>query len=232
MKAAVAQLPLTFRTWGGRRAGAGRKRNPGSTRNVPHSRRPTHCARHPVHVTMRLSRGLPNLREQALSSLITQAYRDGRRLDFRFVHHSIQATHLHILVESDDRTALSRGAAGIAARIARRLNRRLGRHGKVFPDRFHLRSLRTPREVRNVLVYVLLNVRKHGGRSAGIDPRSSGAAFDGWRWPDARTRRADHPASDLREIAGVQAATTWLLRCGWRRCGLIALTEQPMSQRL
>jgi putative transposase len=186
-----------------------------------------HRARDPVHVTMRVCRGLPSLREQVLSSLITQAYRDARRPDFRIVHHSIQANHLHILVESADRTTLSRGAAGVATRIARRLNRLLVRRGRVFSDRFHLRSLRTPREVRNALVYVLLNVRKHGGPTAGIDPRSSGAAFDGWRGAPPR----GHPASELCEVAGVQPATTWLLRLGWRRRGLIALSEQPKVQR-
>jgi putative transposase len=193
---------------------------------VPHSRRPMHSARIPVHLTMRLCRGLPSLREQVLSLLITQAYRDARRPGFRVIHHSIQTNHLHMLVESSDRTALSRGAAGLATRIARRLNRLLGRRGKVFADRFHLRALRTPREVRRAIVYVLLNVRKHGGCSAGIDPRSSGAAFDGWR--DAPTRGP--PPSEFRDRAGVQTPTTWLLSRGWQHHGLISLTEQPTTQ--
>jgi REP element-mobilizing transposase RayT len=175
---------------------------------------------------MRLCRGLPSLREQVIASLIMGAYRDARRADFRIVHHSIQMNHLHLLVESADRTTLSRGAAGLASRIARRLNKLLVRRGRVFSDRFHLRALRTPREVRNCLVYVLLNVRKHGGRSAGIDPLSSGAAFDGWR--DVQSR--GHPVSELCEGAGVQTATTWLLCAGWRGRGLIALTEHPMPQ--
>jgi putative transposase len=222
-----AQLPLRFGQWGGVRPGAGRKPNPRPSRRMSHSSRPMHCARHPVHVTMRVCRGLPSLREQVLSSLIMTAYRDARRPDFRIVHHSIQTNHLHILVESANRTALSRGAAGVAARIARRLNRLLMRRGKVFADRFHSRSLRTPREVRNAIAYVLLNFRKHGGRAAGIDPQSSGAAFDGWR--DAQPR--GHPRSELREFAGVQAATTWLLCTGWRLHGLIGLSEHPKCRK-
>jgi putative transposase len=213
-----SQLPLPFCQRGGARPGAGRKPNPGPSRRVPHSRRPAHSARLPVHVTMRVCRGLPSLRGQVLSSLITKAYRDARCPTVRSVHHSIPTDHLHLLVESADRTALSRGAAGLAARIARRLNKMLVRRGKVFAGRFHLRSLRTPREVRHAITYVLLNVRKHGGGSAGIDPRSSGAAFDGWR--DAPSR--GHPASELCDDAGVQSATTWLLRSGWRIHGLIA----------
>jgi hypothetical protein len=33
--------------------------------------------------------------------------------------------------------------------------------GPVLHGRYHLRVLRTPREVRNALAYVLLNARKH-----------------------------------------------------------------------
>lgn len=38
-------------------------------------------------------------------------------------------------------------------------------------DRYHLHVLRTPREVRNALVYVLPNVRKHWRERYGlVDP--------------------------------------------------------------
>jgi hypothetical protein len=37
----------------------------------------------------------------------------------------------------------------------------MGRSGKVFHERYHARHLRSPRQVRNVLVYVLNNWRKH-----------------------------------------------------------------------
>jgi hypothetical protein len=49
-------------------------------------------------------------------------------------------------------------------------------------DRYHARVLKTPREVRNVLAYVLLNRRRHG-RTAQVywDLASSGVVFDGWR---------------------------------------------------
>src|SRR5262245_14720829 len=39
-------------TWGGKRAGAGRKPR-SERRNVPHRERPKHLAGHPVHVTLR-----------------------------------------------------------------------------------------------------------------------------------------------------------------------------------
>jgi hypothetical protein len=96
------------------------------------------------------------------------------------VHHSIQSNHLHLIVESQDRCALSSGMRGLLIRIARALNKLWARHGGVFADRFHERELKNPRQVRHALVYVLNNSRKHGVRLSGPDPLSSGANFDGW----------------------------------------------------
>jgi len=49
------------------------------------------------------------------------------------------------------------------------------------PSRQKGRILRTPREVRNALCYVLHNWRRHGIFAAGADPCLSGRWFDGWR---------------------------------------------------
>ena len=45
-----------------------------------------------------------------------------RRADFRICHVSIQATHVHLLVEADDRMALARGMQGFQIACARRFN--------------------------------------------------------------------------------------------------------------
>jgi hypothetical protein len=50
---------------------------------------------------------------------------------------------------------------GLAIRLARAINRVLGRTGKVFADRDHMRILQTPAEVRNALLYVVENRWKH-----------------------------------------------------------------------
>src|SRR5262249_9425425 len=50
----TVQLTLpTPPSWGGRRAGAGRKPAPGRRPGVAHRARPVHVAAHPVHVTLR-----------------------------------------------------------------------------------------------------------------------------------------------------------------------------------
>jgi hypothetical protein len=91
--------------------------------------------------------------------------------------------------------------------------------------RYHLKTLCSPRQVRNALAYVLLNVRKHWRQRNGVAPpvrldaASSGAWFDGWSRPP--------PASEVRPTCEVARARTWLLREGWRRHGLVDPAEVP-----
>src|SRR5881396_2560442 len=115
--------------------------------------------------------------------------------------------------------ALGRGMQGLGIRLAKAINRRLGRRGCVWAERYHGRALRTPREVRNGLVYVLLNGRKHGAIRRGIDPCSSGAWFGGWR----------EGVEPSREPAPVARPRTWLLSVGWRRSGPIGVDEAPAA---
>lgn len=136
-------------------------------------------------------------------------------------------TSVHLLVEATDRVALARGLQGLAIRLARRVNRACGRSGRLWADRYHARVLRTPREVRNALCYVLQNARRHTDVARGIiapgwiDPRSSGRWFDGW----ARASRVEaSPEAPL-----VAAARSWLLTTGWRRRGLLDVDEVPAA---
>jgi hypothetical protein len=142
---------------------------------------------------------------------LAQASRGG----FRLLHFSIQIDHLHMIVEADDHAALVRGLQGLAIRTARAINRLLGRRGSVWADRHHRRALRTPREVRNAIAYVLLNVRKHLPWSRGLDPCSSSQWFDGWHDISAQSSGPIRPPH------------TWLASIGWRRHGLLRTDEQP-----
>jgi hypothetical protein len=137
---------------------------------------------------------------------------------FRVVHYSVQADHVHLLVEADDKAALARGLMGVAIRIALAVNRVVRRRGHVWQDRYHARALRSPREVRNGIVYVLMNWKKHVPGANGIDRRSSASSFSGW---------IAHPPVGPPADDGVEPPATWLLRTGWKRHGLVATSERP-----
>jgi putative transposase len=189
-------------------------------------------ASEPVHVTLRAR--LAPLRSQHVFPTIRLALARAARRDpakFRLLHFSIQHDHVHLLVEASDKRALSSGVRSIAIRIARYVNDLLSRRGALWGDRWHGRALTSPREVRNALVYVLANFRKHarGPVPAGIDPFSSGAWFDGWKtWcPGERAPPFAQPPRWSNEGCPISAARSWLVRAGWRRRGLLRLDEEP-----
>lgn len=197
----------------------------------PHVLRPGQSARHPVHLTTRVRAGLPSLRRSDMHGLVFDTLRAGAdRFGFRLIEFSVQSNHFHLLVEVPDREALTRGAKGLLVRLAKQLNKWWGRKGQVFPDRFHARALRSPREVRRALAYVLHNARRHGAFGSGIDPHSSGAWFRGFV-----ESVAQHPgvAEFVRRMAGrapvACRATSWLLSVGWRREGLIRIDERVLA---
>src|SRR5690242_13982764 len=116
----MKQLRLPLKSWGGKRRGAGRP-TAGARAGVSHLRRPDVAHRHPVHVTLRLREGLGYLRGWRRRQAIEDALREAKaRFGLRIVHYSIQGMHLHLLVEVDDRKALTRGIQGLSIRIALR----------------------------------------------------------------------------------------------------------------
>jgi hypothetical protein len=180
-------------------------------------------ATHPAHVTPRLRPGLPSLRAPRLVRAVEHSLaRAAARPDFRIIRYSLQSTHAHLVVEATGPTALGRGMKALGTRLARAVHRVVGRRGPVLAERYHLRVLRTPREVRTVLRSVLLNARRHASRLLGrrLDPASSA------RWFDGRVPGPSLPAvpPGARPVA---RARTWLLRVGWRRHGPIAPDDVP-----
>jgi REP element-mobilizing transposase RayT len=202
----------------------GNRRSTAAHSGKAHRARPRHCHRHPVHITLRRGRCMPSLRSPIVFSALRRAFTVASRRWFRVVHFGVQHDHLHMLVEADDNVSLSRGMIGLIVRCARAYNRMLARRGPVWSERFHARALRTPREVRHCLVYVLMNRKKHAPWSAAgaeLDPCSSARWFTGWKYPPACGPPPSH------DVPAVVPARTWLLCTGWKRHGLVATNESP-----
>ena len=217
---------LPFKLKGGARPGAGRKPK-GERAGVPHRRRQEFVSRCPVHVTVKLRKGLRRLRQGREYRALQAAFAAGcERNGFRLVHYAVMNDHLHLIVEADGARSFVRGVQGLLIRVARALNRVWERDGKVFLDRYHDHVLATPREVRNAIRYVLNNAEHHerahgGGRwSAEIDAFTSAAWFEGW----VEAVRAEESA-----VRPVARARTWLLGVGWQRLGRLSVAERAAS---
>jgi putative transposase len=237
------QLAFEFRQHGGARRNAGRKASARRKGFEPHLARADLDANHPVHVAIRAKPGCPRLRQErlfrAIRARIAAANANATQDGFQIIHFSVQENHLHFVVEATDRATLARGMQRLGQRITWDVNRLTGRHGSLWRDRYTRRDLTSLRQVRNALVYVLMNVRKHSTNDEEdyrvarrtLDPRSSAAWFDGWHpraGPMLAELQRDLAASSL-TASPVAPPRTWLARTGWKRHGLILPTEAPSS---
>ncbi len=225
------QLDLALpapRQRGGARPGAGRK--PTGTRRGALHRTRVEISRHrPVHVSLPIEQVVGRMRRAAGYDAVRRGVAACiGRTDFRIVHVSIQANHMHLIIEADDKGALSRGLRAFTTACARRINAHLGRRGRVFAGRYHATVVGSPRQARSTIAYVLNNWRRHhehkaghAARRAAVDPYASGVRFDGWATPPT----LELPRSY--EPLPVVAPRSWLLTVGWRRYPLIGLREVP-----
>ena len=220
-------MELPLRTWGGRRAGAGRKSSNGRP-GIKHEQRKRVNGNEPMHVTMRIVRGLPSMRKKQTYAIVKMAIEiASKREDFAVVQYSVQRDHLHLMIEADGNASLARGIQSLTVRLARNLNKLLRRKGPVFSDRYHLRILKTPRETYLALGYILNNARRHAHKESVhvdddfVDPISSAFTFDGWASFPRHARTYGFEPPDLPD------ARTWLLRVGWRHYGPLDIRLVP-----
>src|SRR5215470_2124390 len=231
-----------FRPRGGKRRGAGRPPK-GARAGSPHKERPFLHARYPVHVTLRVVSVVGNLRRRCVYQAVREAtLTTALRENFRIVQLSIQRTHIHLLVEADDKSALASGMQGFQISAAKHLNAAISkdrpgprRRGTVFPDRYHAEIITSPRQARHTLSYVMNNWRKHEEdrlapmSSWTIDWFSSAATFPGWaEYGDEAFLWRGPPTYDP---LVVYQPRTWLLQQGWKRSGSISCGEVPSAKR-
>jgi hypothetical protein len=184
-----------------------------------------------LHVTLRVQPGVRSLREPKVFAAVVSGLAAGRkRFGFRLAHFSVQKDHLHLLVEAGNRRALARGLQGLSIRIARAVNRVLGRHGRLFGDRYQSRSLSSPEEVKRALAYLLLEARSSATRSSApaLDRCSSAEWFDGFARAGASARGGGVARSP--KETPVVPARSWLLTAGYKRAGAITAADAPTKK--
>jgi len=231
-----------------RKPGAPRLGRPpnGARAGSPHQKREGFKATEPVHVVLRVHGDIVDgggLRKRRLFAAIREATLVVAKWeDCRIVHASVQRSHIHLLVEAAGKEALARGmkafqisaAKHINAAVSRVLALPVRRRGAVFPDRYHAEIIRSPKQARHALAYVLNNWRKHRedqrpfARGWKMDPYSTAIRFGGWEgrgpvlWLDTLPPNYEGLFAWL--------PRTWLLTAGWRRHGTLSLEEVPGAE--
>jgi len=205
---------------GGKRKGAGRKKKLEGQPN--HVKRPEISGKAPLHITLKLQSGIQSPRSLEGMDNFQNAFAKAAKLGLKVIHFSLQSNHAHIIAEVMNNEALERGMKSLTVAIAHAINTARKTAGAVFLGRYHLHPLKTPKEVKNALKYVLFNFSKHLGIKPTLDPFSSVFGFkdlEKLMGKDTFEKlKQIRPPKWLREsLSRLFPPTTWLLRSGWQR---------------
>ncbi len=154
---------------GGRRPDSGRKRI--HSRGVAHRKREDVSKKTPLHINFKFKTAIRN---KDNLKLLKRAIINARSHGLRIIHFSLQYNHVHLIIESENNASLTKGMRSLTVTFAKGLKK-----GRVQLERYHLHVLRSLRESRNAVNYVLFNQQKHEkGRYTRIDNYSSIFSID------------------------------------------------------
>ncbi len=218
------QLSLQSHGHGGRREGAGRPKN--RIPAISHDKRPVFQAQHPLHITVRLKAGAPNLRSKKAFSVFRKAVLKAQLLGLKVLEFAVLGNHFHALCEAESNAQLTRGMKSLNVCIARGLNCLPGnkrRKGQIVSHRFDAKCLQTPAQVRNVIAYIFANASKHFKRKQVFDWYCSFAVFADVEILKLIRKDLDwrRPTLEPKQVAFYQhflsRPGSWLARTGWKR---------------
>lgn len=144
-------MQTKFNFHGGHRKNSGRKRI--HSKGVAHRTRETVRPYTPLHINFKFK---TQIKKKSSLRILKRALFNARRKGLRIVHFSMQSNHIHLIVEAANNNILTSGMRALTVTFAKGLKK-----GKVQIERYHLHVLKTKREVKHAVYYVMFNQHKH-----------------------------------------------------------------------
>lgn len=137
--------------------------------NSPHKQRPFLHARYPIHITLQIIHTVDNLHQHYIYQTIRETtLTTTQHEDFRIVQLSIQQTHIHLLIKTNNKHTLTKKIQDFQISTTKHLNATISknkpsprRKNIMFRDHYHAEIITSPRQTRQALSYVANNWRKH-----------------------------------------------------------------------
>ena len=118
-----------------------------------------------LHLTIKIEKNKAGLRSKAVLALLHRAIKRARIVGLGIVHYTLEHDHIHMLVEAEDNVMLASGMQSFGICFSKGINKLKKGSGQVYKSRYHLRILKTPSEIKNVVSYILNNSVKHKASS-------------------------------------------------------------------
>lgn len=139
--------------------GAGRKAL--HDKGIRHTERETIKKLSSLHLTIKIERNKAGLKNKTVLALLHKAIMKARKIGLGIIHYTLEYDHVHLLVEASDNEILGKGMQSFGICFSKGINKYKTQKGQVYKTRYHLRVLKTFREIKNVLNYIFGNAVKH-----------------------------------------------------------------------
>jgi len=188
---------------GGRRPGSGRKRI--HSKGVSHQRRERVTTKQALHVNFKVR---TSIRNKECLQILKRSIQNARSHGLRVLHFSLESNHIHLILEASNNTVLTKGMRSLTITFAKGVEK-----GRIQIERYHLHVLRTLRETKNAIHYVLFNHQKHKGlKTAHVSAYSSLGLIEDLR-SLAKSANMTVILKGLKQINFLDAPQSWLARC-------------------
>lgn len=114
-----------------------------------------------LHITVKLEKSKAGLKNKQTLALLHKAIKKARLSGLRILHYTLEFDHIHMLIEADNNHQLSRGMQSFGITFSKGINKLKKLQGNVYKNRYHLRLIKTYKEIKNVMNYILSNGVKH-----------------------------------------------------------------------
>jgi REP element-mobilizing transposase RayT len=166
---------------GGRRPNSGRKRI--HSKGVAHKTRTKITANTPFHINFKYR---TFIRTEILLEHFILAIMKSQKHGFRIIHFSLQTNHVHLIAEAQNNQILVKGMRSLTNSFVKRIAMTKKLKGSIQIERYHLHVLRTLKEAKNAIDYVLYNRKHHTGEHLEDSFSSVVQSFfldEGRSWP-------------------------------------------------
>lgn len=114
-----------------------------------------------LHLTIKIDKSKAGLKNKQTLKVMWNAIKKARMIGLKIIHYTLEYDHVHLLVEADSKAELGSGMQSFGITFSKGINKLKKAKGQVYKTRYHLRKLKTPAEVKNVIQYILGNSVKH-----------------------------------------------------------------------
>lgn len=122
-----------------------------------------------LHLTIKVRENKADIQNKRILKALHHAIKRARLQRLRVVHYTLEYNHAHLVVEASDNKVLHKGMQAFGISIAKAINKMKQVKGTVYKHRYHLRKLKTKREVKNAIQYVFGNGIKHKRSMSRLD---------------------------------------------------------------